>query len=71
MKALSQVFSLFVQTEVNALSDAIGTCLDWVAESQLKQNVLTLVKSGANDNLENDIGIEISSEKSFKVNAVL
>ena len=58
---------LLFQSEVTCLSEAIGTCLDWIAESQLKQHTLILLKNDANNDLENDVCIEISSEKAFKV----
>jgi len=56
-----------IKSEVTALSEAISTCLDWIAEAQLKQHTLALIKSDANNDLENDVCIEISSEKAFKV----
>ena len=52
---------------MTSLSETIGTCLGWIADSQLKQHALVVIKNDANDGFENDVCIEISSEKSFKV----
>ncbi|XP_065058369.1 coiled-coil domain-containing protein 138-like isoform X2 [Rhopilema esculentum] len=55
------------KVELDSLSETLGICLDWVAESQLKQHVKTLITNETNEVAENDIAIEIASEKAFKI----
>ena len=56
---------------MDSLSETLGICLDWIAESQLKQHVKTLITNETNEVTENDIVIEIASEKAFKVRDVI
>ncbi len=52
---------------MNSCSEALNTCLQWVAESKLKQPVDVTYGSGDTSNRENDVTVEVTNERAFKV----
>lgn len=56
-----------LKTEMNSCSEALNTCLQWVAESKLKQPVDAMYGSGDTSNRENDVTVEVTNERAFKI----
>eukprot|EP00794_Sanderia_malayensis_P007597 gene7597-8437_t len=56
-----------LKMDMNAYSEALSVCLEWLAETELKYRTNTLQQAEERNQGENDITTEINNERAFKI----